>query len=147
MRALTEVVPLLLPMVSVTVTGFVVPFKFAPVLSAWNAYRKVPVGVIRACRVTPLMNPAKVNEPPICLKEPGRDGDSEGADSERDRLGDGIDPGRGAAQGEAGLECKGAAKGDLELSAEGDEWHHHRRRHNAHAKGVGPHWGLSLIHI
>jgi hypothetical protein len=51
MRALTEVVPLLLPMVvSVTVTGFVVPFKFAPVPSAWNAYRKVPVGVIRACR-------------------------------------------------------------------------------------------------
>jgi hypothetical protein len=69
--ALTEVVPLSLPMVNVTGTGFVVPVKLARCADAANAYRKVPVGVTSACRLTPLMTPAKVNNGPVFLKEPG----------------------------------------------------------------------------
>jgi len=65
-----------------------------------------------------------------------RDGGGEGADLECDRLGNGIDPGRGAAQGEAGLKFKAilvwlAIQVDLELGVESKEGHPHRRRHNA----------------
>jgi hypothetical protein len=54
----------------------------------------------------------------------GRDAGGESAGLERDRLGNGIDRGRGAAQGKAGLESEGirvwfAAEVDLERGVEG----------------------------
>jgi YVTN family beta-propeller protein len=60
---------------------------------------------------------------------------------ECDRLGDGIDGGRGAAQGKARLEGKGirVAKHDRKLWAEGEEGHASKvrrwRRNDAHASG------------
>jgi hypothetical protein len=57
------------------------------------------------------------------------------------RLDDGMNPWRGAAQGEVGLKFKAilfrlAVQADLELGVEGEERDAHRRRHDAH--GYGP---------
>jgi len=76
MTAVTEVVPLLLPMVSVTGTGFTVPVKLAFCPAAWNENRLVPVGPIAACKGTPLIVPVKKNGPKaldvtVPVKEPG----------------------------------------------------------------------------
>ena len=74
--ALTEVVPLSSPMVSITGTGFLVPAKLASRASAPNAYRSVPVRLISASSLTPLMTPSKLKNPGSFsslrfLKEPG----------------------------------------------------------------------------
>ena len=59
-------------MVSVTYTEFLVPVKLAPVAFALNSYRKVTCCLITAFRLTPLITPAKVNDPSGCfVKEPG----------------------------------------------------------------------------
>jgi len=76
MSALTELVPLSPPMVRLTCTGFMVPVKLAPLASASNAYRKVPVRLISASSFTPSMTPWKLKDPPsfspsCFLKEPG----------------------------------------------------------------------------
>jgi hypothetical protein len=60
---LTEVAPLSPPMIRVAYTGFVVPVKLAPVAFAWNVYCKVPVGLICAFKLTPLITPAKKKDP------------------------------------------------------------------------------------
>src|ERR1700682_4237555 len=62
----------------------------------------------------------------VLFEGAGRDGDGEGAYLERDRIGNGIDPGRGAAQGEVGLKLKAillrvAVQVDLEPGLEGEE--------------------------
>jgi hypothetical protein len=68
----TEVVPLSSPMISVTGTGFLVPFKLASNAAASSAYRLVPVGSITTPKATPWIWPKKVNDPnPFPLKEPG----------------------------------------------------------------------------
>jgi hypothetical protein len=72
MSALISVVPLLLPMLAFTVTGFLVPFKLASNASASNANRLVPVGLIATSKAAPSISPRKVNGPtPVPLKEPG----------------------------------------------------------------------------
>src|ERR1700726_4010449 len=80
MSAVTEVVPLSPPMVSITCTGCLVPAKLAPLASASNAYRKVPVRLISASSRTPSRTPWKVKDPPSSspscspscfFKEPG----------------------------------------------------------------------------
>jgi len=63
MWAVTEVVPVSPPMVSVTCTGFLVPVKSAPFAFAWKAYRSVSVGLITAFSRTPSMTPWKVKDP------------------------------------------------------------------------------------
>ena len=69
---MTEVVPLSTPMLSLTVTGFVVPVKLARTALAWNAYRRVPVCSIAACMAAPLITPAKTKKPWfVSTKEPG----------------------------------------------------------------------------
>jgi hypothetical protein len=72
MLAVTEVAPLSPPMIRVTYTVFTVPAKLACRAFAWNAYCKVPVGLIRACRLTPSITPSKLNDPSSSfLNEPG----------------------------------------------------------------------------
>jgi Adenylosuccinate synthetase len=71
MSALTETVPPLLPMVSVTGTGFTVPIKLGCRASAFKLYRLVPVGSIRTCKFTPSTTPPNVNGPnPVPANEP-----------------------------------------------------------------------------
>ena len=65
------VAPLSLPIVRVTGTGLAVPVKLARSATAKNPYRKVPVGAISTCSLTPRITPTKGNKPPIFLKEPG----------------------------------------------------------------------------
>ena len=57
--ALIEVVPLSLPIVSLTGTGLTVPVKLALDPSAWSEYCLVPVFVsaIRTCKTTPFIVP------------------------------------------------------------------------------------------
>jgi hypothetical protein len=65
-------VPLLLPMLALTVTAFLVPFKLASNASASNANRLAPVGLIVTFKAAPSITPRKVNGPnPVPLKEPG----------------------------------------------------------------------------
>ena len=75
MVAVTEAMPLLLPMVRVTGTGFTVPVRLAFCAPAWNENRLAPVGAIVACKDTPLIVPANVNGPNdvlvVPVKEPG----------------------------------------------------------------------------
>jgi hypothetical protein len=47
-------------------TGFLVPAKLGPVAFAWKAYRRVPVRLISACSLTPLITPAKTKDPGHC---------------------------------------------------------------------------------
>jgi hypothetical protein len=75
MVAVTEAVPLLLPMVSVTGTGFTVPVKLAFCAAASNTNRLVPVGPIAARKGTPWFVPVNKNGPKalpvvVPVKEP-----------------------------------------------------------------------------
>lgn len=93
MRAVTDAVPQSSPMVKFTGTGFRVPVKLASCAAATNAYRLAPVGAISASGRTPSITPWKTNIPgPISFEGDGWDGGGEGADPERDRLGDGLIP-------------------------------------------------------
>jgi hypothetical protein len=144
----TEVAPLLLllklppPMARVAYTVFVVPIKLAPVAFAWNVYCRVAVGLICAFKLTPSITPRKGERPVQLLREgPGREGGGEGANLERDRLGHGIDSGRGAAQGELGTKVKDGRAVEIDGErggAEGKERDARRRRHNAHGLRRNP---------
>ena len=104
---MTEVAPLSSPMIRVTYTWFLVPVKLAPVAVTWKAYRRMPVGLISVCRLTPSITHAKVKDPwPFFLKEPGGMVVVK-APTPFDRLGKRINPVAGApAQGEAPLKFK-----------------------------------------
>ena len=102
MAAVTDAVPLLLPMVSVTGTGFTVPVRLAFRVPARNAYRLVPSGAITTSKATPLIVPDEIERPkPFPREGAGRDGHGKGADLEGHRLGDRINPVAGAPQKEA----------------------------------------------
>lgn len=59
MMAVPEVVPLSLPMVSFTATGFVAPLRSAPETATWNPKRLLPRGAISTSIQTLLSLPAK----------------------------------------------------------------------------------------
>jgi hypothetical protein len=72
MRAVTLAVPVLLPMVSITVTGFLVPVKLTSCPSASNLYRDAPVGLISTSRPAPPVPEMKVKDPSGCFHLPLR---------------------------------------------------------------------------
>ena len=104
---MTEVAPLSPPMVRVTYAGSGVPVRLVFTALACKPIAQGARGRDQHLQFNAIDHP---REDELALggfhEGAGRDGDGEGAGVERDRLDHGIDRGRGAAQGEAGLQGK-----------------------------------------